>query len=79
MRSVALAAKYAPMHGGRKMLEQLAEEKQLCSIYDLIVKTPGWTRSIPTADWGRIENGRVAEQRVFQAIREVVQKLSDSR
>ncbi len=76
---VALAAKYAPMHGGMKMLRQLEDGNHVCSVYELIVKTPAWTLSIPTADWVRVENGRVAEQRVFQDVREVVEKLGSSR
>jgi ketosteroid isomerase-like protein len=72
---IAMAAKYAPMHGGMRMLHQFEDGDSVCSIYDLIVKTPGWTMSIPTADWIRVANGRVTEQRVFQDVREVMQRL----
>jgi hypothetical protein len=72
---MAMAAKYAPMHGGMKMLRQFEDGDHVCSIYELIVRTPEWTLSIPTADWIRLVDGRVAEQRVFQDVREVIKKF----
>lgn len=73
---IAMAAKYAPMHGGMRVLRQFEDGDNVCSIYELIVKTPEWTLSIPTAAWIRVAKGRVAEQRVFQDVREVLRKFS---
>ncbi len=72
---MSMAAKYAPMHGGMRMLRQFEDGEEVCSIYELIVTTPEWTLSVPTADWIRFSNGRVSEQRVFQDVREVMRKF----
>jgi ketosteroid isomerase-like protein len=73
---IAMAAKYTPLHGGMKMLRQFEDGDHVCSIYELLVVTPDWTLSIPTADWIRVVDGRVAEQRVFQDVREVERRFS---
>ena len=72
---LAMAAKYAPMHGGMRMLRQFEDAGDVCSIYELMVKTKEWTLAVPTADWIKVVNGRVAGQRVFQDVREVMRRL----
>ena len=68
---LAMAAKYAPMHGGMRMIKQFEDGDDVCSIYDLVVETPVEGLSIPTADWIRVSGERVAQQRVLQDVRDV--------
>lgn len=72
---IEMAAKFAPMHGGMKILHQFRDGDDICTIYDLKVNGPGWSMDIPTADWITLRDGRVARQRVFQDVREVLAKL----
>lgn len=72
---IEMAKKYAPMHGGMNILQQFEDGDSICTIYELIVNGPDWSMTIPTADWITLKDGRVVEQRVFQDVREVLEKL----
>ncbi len=72
---LAMAAKYPPTHGGMKMLRQFEAGGDVCSIYELLVKTPDGLLSIPTADWIKVADDRVVHWRVFQDVREVMKRF----
>jgi ketosteroid isomerase-like protein len=63
---LALNERLLPAHLETRMLRQFAEGNQVCSIYELVMRTPaGGTLTIPMADWIQVLGGRVVEQRIY--------------
>jgi ketosteroid isomerase-like protein len=63
---IALNEQLLQFHAGVEMVVQIEDGDSVCSIYDLLMKSPaGETFAIPMVDWLRVVNGRIAEQRVY--------------
>lgn len=59
------------MHQGMQMFKQIEDGDHVVSIYEMTLGTPnGGTMKAKFADWIRIENGKVAEQKLFYDPRE---------
>lgn len=68
---LALNEQLLPAHVETRMLRQFGDHDHVCSIYELVLRTPaGGTLVVPMADWIRVANGRVAEQRIYYDPRE---------
>ncbi len=68
---LALLEKFLPSHVETRMVKQLEDGNDVCSIYDLVLKTPtGETITIPMVDWLQVSNGKVAKQRIYYDPRE---------
>lgn len=58
-------------HKSWKMIKQFENGNDVCSIYEVTLGTPtGGAFSVTIADWIRIVNGRVAEQKIYYDPRE---------
>lgn len=70
---LALLAKFLPTHVETRMVRQFEDGNDVCSIYDLVQKTPtGGAITLRVADCIRISMGKVAEQRIYYDPREFV-------
>ncbi len=70
---LALLEKFLPTHVETRMVRQFEDGDDVCSIYDLVQKTPsGGAITLRVADWIRVSNGKVAEQRIYYDPREFV-------
>jgi ketosteroid isomerase-like protein len=58
-------------HKSWKMLKQFENGDDVCSIYEVTLGTPaGGSFSVTIADWIRVVNGRVADQKIYYDPRE---------
>lgn len=58
-------------HKKSQMLKQFENGNDVCSIYHLIMEKPaGGSLSVTMADWVRIVDGRIAEQKIYYDPRE---------
>jgi ketosteroid isomerase-like protein len=58
-------------HKSWKMIKQFENGNDVCSIYELTLGTPaGRDFSVTIADWIRVVDGRVAEQKIYYDPRE---------
>lgn len=54
-----------------KFHKQFEDDDEVCSIYDMTVRTPtGGTLTITMVDWLKLQAGRIAEQRLYYDPRE---------
>ncbi len=68
---IELNAQFLQFHRETRMLSQFANGEAVCSIYEMDVATPaGGQITLAMADWLRLENGRIAEQRIYYDPRE---------
>ena len=68
---MALNEQLLSFHQETRVLAQFEAGSDVCTIYELDLKTPaGETITVPMADWIRVSNGRVAEQRIYYDPRE---------
>ncbi len=73
LMQAAGAAEYLAMneqllgfHAGTRMLRQFEDGDDVCSIYELDMKTPsGGSLTLAMADWIRVEDGRIVSQRIY--------------
>jgi hypothetical protein len=73
---------FLPFHAGYKFIRHFEDGDDVCSIYELSVKTPGGgTLNVPMVDWVRISNGRIKEQIIYYDPREFAKEFNmpDSR
>lgn len=57
---------FLAFHAGYKFIRHFEDGDDVCSIYDLVVKTPGGdTLKIPMVDWLKTANGRIKEQTIY--------------
>lgn len=62
---LALNERLGQFHEETRILAQFERGNDVCSIYELDMSTPKGERlTLTMADWLRVEDGRVAEQRV---------------
>ena len=58
-------------HQGMRMLKQFEDGDHVCSIYEMTLVTPaGGTLTLAFADWIRVAEGKVAEQKLYYDPRE---------
>ena len=63
---VELNKGFLPLMVDTRMQQQFAAGDHVCSIYELDVRTPaGETLTMEMADWVLVQNGRMAEQRIY--------------
>ena len=68
---IASTKQFLQMHLGTRMLKQFEQGDDVCSIYDLTVRTPsGGTITLPIADVIRVSNGKIVEQTIYYDPRE---------
>ena len=68
---VAAVGRLCKFHKGMRMLKQFQDGEHVCSIYEMTLGTPaGGTLTLEFADWIRVTNGRVAEQKLYYDPRE---------
>lgn len=62
---------FLKFHRGMRMLRQFEDGEHVCSIYGMTLGTPAsGVMTLELADWIRIENGKVAEQKLYYDPRE---------
>ena len=60
-------------HKKSQMLKQFENGNDVCSIYDLIMDIPaGGSLSVTIADWVRVVDGQIVEQKIYYDPREFV-------
>ena len=70
---LALLEQFLPAHEGYRLHKQFEDGDHVCSIYDLLMKSPsGKTVSITMADWIRVSNGKIAEQKLYYDPRDMM-------
>ena len=70
---IQLLVKFLQFHKKWQMLKQFENSNDVCSIYDLIMDKPaGGSLSVVIADWIRVVDGRIAEQKIYYDPREFV-------
>jgi ketosteroid isomerase-like protein len=63
---VELTKQLLQMHVETRMLRQFEQGNDVCSIYDLTLRTPsGGTITLPIADLIRVSDGKIAEQTIY--------------
>ncbi len=68
---ISTVGPFLKFHKGMRMLRQFEDGNHVCSIYEMSLATPaGGTLTLEFADWIRIEDGRVAEQKLYYDPRE---------
>jgi ketosteroid isomerase-like protein len=68
----ALLGQFLPAHVATTVLQQFSQGDEVCSIDELVVRTPaGGTVTLTMAEWFRLRRGKIAEHRVFYDPREV--------
>jgi len=68
---VAAVGPLCKFHKGMRMLKQFEDGEHVCSIYEMTLGTPaGGTLTLAFADWIRVVNGKVAEQKLYYDPRE---------
>jgi ketosteroid isomerase-like protein len=68
---VAAVGPLLKFHKGMKMLKQFEDGDHVCSIYEMTLGTPaGETLTLAFADWIRVAEGKVAEQKLYYDPRE---------
>ena len=57
---------FLQFHAEYRFIKQFEEGNDVCSIYELIVNTPGGNRlTIPMADYLKISDGKIQEQVIY--------------
>jgi ketosteroid isomerase-like protein len=70
---------FLKFHQGMRMLRQFEDGGDVCSLYEMTLATPaGGPLNLAFADWVRIEDGKVAEQRLYYDPREFARAFMPS-
>jgi ketosteroid isomerase-like protein len=68
---VSTVGPFLKFHKGMRMLRQFEDGEHVCSIYEMTLGTPaGGSLTLGFADWIRLANGKVAEQKLYYDPRE---------
>ena len=63
---LGLLGQFLPAHLGYRFLRQFADGDEVCSIYEMTVRTPtGATLAITMADWLTVRDGKIHRQELF--------------
>jgi hypothetical protein len=60
---LAVLKRLGPVWAGSEVRKVFADGPEVCVIYDFVTNTPAG--KVPTVEWLRIENGRVASVKLF--------------
>jgi len=70
-RYVEIVGPLSKFHKGTRMFKQFVNGNDVCSIYEMTLGTPsGQTLKISFADWIRVINGKIVEQKLYYDPRE---------
>jgi limonene-1,2-epoxide hydrolase len=62
----SLLQQFLPAHVSTKVLQQFANGDEVCSIDELVVRTPtGGAVTLEMAEWFRLRGGKIAEHRIY--------------
>ena len=68
---IAMNEQLLPSHLQTRMQSQFEKSNQVCSIYEMDLKTPsGTVITLQIADWIRVAEGKIVEQRIYYDPRE---------
>lgn len=68
---IEMLGQFVKFHKSWKVLKQFENGNDVCSIYEVTLGTPdGGSFSVVIADWIRISDGKIAEQRIYYDPRE---------
>lgn len=71
---VAMNQELLGFHRAANLLHQFEDGDHVCSIYELSMATPsGGSRTLTIADWLRVEDGKITEQRISFDPRELAE------
>lgn len=63
---VAMNEQLLGFHAGTRMLRRFQNGDDVCSIYEMDMSTPaGGSITLAIADWIRVKDGKIAEQRIY--------------
>lgn len=63
---VGLLGQFLAVHEGYRFHQQFVNGNEVCSIYDMTVRTPdGKTLTLALADWLTLRDGKIASQRLY--------------
>ncbi len=69
--NVELLKNLLPAHKETRMLRQIADGSDVCSLYEMDVMTPvGATLTLAIADWMKVRNGKIVAQTIYYDPRE---------
>ena len=61
----------APALRGIEMLRQFEDGDEVCSVYELTLRTPGGDLTVPASEWVHVVDGRIAKARLYYDAREL--------
>ena len=62
---------FFPLVSDMRMLQQFENGNDVCSIYELDINIPsGESLTLKVADWVKVENGKMVEERIYYDARE---------
>lgn len=68
---IQMLGQFGKFHDGIKMFRQFENGDEVCSIYQMNLKTPsGGSFSAQIADWIRVSGGKIFEQKIYYDPRE---------
>ena len=63
---IAMNEQLLPFHVKTRMVRQFERDNDVCSIYEMDLKTPsGGAITLQLADWIRVAKGKIVEQRIY--------------
>ncbi len=66
-----LSAGFIPLIAEQRMLTQFENDNSVCLIYEMDLNMPsGETMTLKIADWVKVENGKMVEERIYYDARE---------
>lgn len=76
---IEMIGPFLKSHKSWKMLKQFEDDKDVCSIYELILSTPdGKSFSVVIADWIKTNSGKIVEQKIYYDPREFARSFGIS-
>lgn len=68
---IEMFKQFVKFHRGTEIFRQFEDGDDVCSIYEIDLATPsGGSFSVKIADWIRVSNGRIVEQKIYYDPRE---------
>jgi hypothetical protein len=62
---LAGASGLGPMVRGNRMIRQLEDGEEVCSLYEFRIETPLGSGSIPMTEWAQVRDGKLASARLI--------------
>lgn len=74
---IELNRQFLPAHVATHMQQQFVRNDEVCSVYELELRGPkGDLFTAPMADWVKIKDGKMVEQRIYYDPREFEKQMS---